>query len=242
LDLSVISEHHGRDFIPYPFMLTRQSGFTPETFEMHARQVVDRFENGDLRCIRRWAGSYVRADIRVEGHVQYIPSDTPSVRLVAHRLGELGFVARQLADSDVIEIFSLSPYDLGPVVAQAMALHKPGESRAIEIPEYARKRPDPVDGEVSVRAQPIDDDVSKVARTDVSAFGTVQTHWRPARRWGVDRGKDAVVYVRVKDDGDYAYSPDYSIAQPITTVQLTDRINRLIADDVALLRQFRRGK
>jgi hypothetical protein len=241
LDLDVISEHYGRDFLPYPFMVTRTGHFaSPVAFEMHAREVLDRFHNGDLQVIQNWAGAYVHADIRIEAHVQYIPAETPSVRVVAHRIGEKGYFARQLPDRDVVEIFSLSPYDLGAAVAEAMACERPGKLPAIVVPEYAApQRLASEDDSVSVRARNTNHDVPRISRSEVAAFATVQTHWRPTRKWGLDSGKSFVLWVRIKGDGDYVYNADFTAAQPMTSAQLTDRVNRLITEDVSLLRRFR---
>jgi hypothetical protein len=35
-------------------------------------------------------------------------------------------------------------------------------------------------------------------------------------------------------------APDFTVAQPMPEAQLAQRIDRLIADDVAILRQYRR--
>ncbi|OKH73159.1 ESX secretion-associated protein EspG [Mycolicibacterium sp.] len=241
LDLDVISEHYGRDFLPYPFMMTRYDDVAARNgFEAHARAVIDRFHNGDLQHVQNWAGSYVHADIRVEGHVRYVPADTPNVRVVAHRLGEKGYFARQLPDADTIEIFTLSPYDLGAIVAESMATTRPGRLPSIVIPEYLMPRePEVEDDAVSVRARRDTYSVPKLSRSEVAALATVQTHWRPTRKWGVDSGKTFLMWVRIRDDGDYAYAPDFGAAHPMSSAQLVDRINRLIAEDVALLRKFR---
>ena len=136
-DLDIISKSYGRDFLPYPFMLTRPSRFsTRNEYVDYATSVPDRFNHGDLRTIRRWAASYAHADIRVECHVQYIPADTPSIRVVAHRAGELGYLAKQRPDDDVIDVYELSPYDLGAAVADSVDLTKPGNRSEIVIPEY----------------------------------------------------------------------------------------------------------
>lgn len=240
VDLTVVSRDHGRDFIPFPFMQTRASTVDPEAFEMHARKVIERFYNGDLSVLQNWAGTYVRADIRVEAHVQFIPADKTSVRVVAHRMGEKGYFARQ-TDADVI---GSSRCRLTISVKQlrnrwARSLPATARDRCPRVPGT----PSPVeesDG-ISVRSHRDSDEIAKIARGEISALATVQSHWRPTRRWGVDRGKNAVVWVRVQDDGDYLYAPDYTVAQPMSKPQLAARINRLIADDVAVLRRFRDG-
>lgn len=241
VDLTAVSTHYGRDFIPFPFMQTRAPAFSPEAFALHERDVVDRFQRGDLQVLQNWAGTYTRADIRVEAHVQFVARDATSIRVVAHRKGELGYLACQ-DDADVIEMFSLSPYDLGGAVADAMGDIAPGSQSAITVPEYQGRRTD-VDAEfeLAVRAHSDVAGAVRVPRSSVAAVATVQSHWRPTRRWGVDRGKNALVWLRVRDDGDYLYAPDFDVAQPISKDRLADRIDRLIADDVAVLRQFRSG-
>ena len=237
-DLTVVSRHYGRDFIPFPFMQTREAEMPPVAFEEHERGVIDRFDNGELRPIRNWAGTYVRSDIRVEAHVQHIPADKTSVRVVAHRMGDRGYFAQQ-TDADVVEIFSLSPYDLGGAVAEAMEVTKPGRSQAIVIPEYHSRTPIVTeDTGVLVKSSEESETITKVARSNLVAVATVQSHWRPTRQWGVDRGKNAVVWVRPADDGEYIYAPNYSAAHPMSKMQLAQRIDRLIADDIAVLRQF----
>lgn len=242
IDLTVVSQHYGRDFIPFPFMQRLASKVSPEVFEEHARNVITRFREGDLRSLQHWAGTYVRSDIRVEGQAQFVSSDKVSVRVMAHRLADGGYFARQTSD-DVIEIFSLSPYDLGAAVAESMGTLKPGSKQAIIVPEYQVPTAPSSDGDgISIRSRiDIDDGADKVSRSDIEAFASIQSHWRPVRKWGVDRGKAAVVWVRVKDDGDYVYAPDYKVAQPVSKAQLAGRIDRLIADDVATVREIRRG-
>lgn len=69
---------------------------------------------------------------------------------------------------------------------------------------------------------------------------TVQSHCAPPRGWGVDLGRKVAVCVRLVDDGDYLFGPDLDRAVPVTVQGLADRIDRLIADDVSVLRR-RRG-
>jgi hypothetical protein len=240
-DLDIISRSYGRDFLPYPFMLTRPSRFSShDDYVAYATSVPDRFNYGDLGVFRRWAASYVHAEIRVECHVQYIPADTPSVRVVANRVGELGYLAKQRPDEDVIDIYELSPYDLGQAVANSIDLVKPGDHSEIVIPEYVLPAHNTDTAEDFTLHHAVDTSTAtEVRRADVTAFGTVQSHWRPTRRWGLDRGKKAVVWVRIKDDGDYIYATDFSRASPLRRPALAERIDKLIAEDVAVLRNFR---
>jgi hypothetical protein len=243
LDLDIISRSQGRDFLPYPFMFTQPSRFTyHHEYVDYAASVPDRFNNGDLRIFRRCALSYAHADIRVECHVQSIPADTPSVRVVAYRVDQLGFLATQRPDDDIVDVDELSPYLLGRAVSHTVALTRPGRRSEIVIPEYVAVSDNANAPEgLGVRQMIDTSSVTKVPRADVTAVGTVQSHWRPARRWGLDPGKSVVVWVRIKDDGEYIYTADFSEARPMTGPTLAERIDQLIAEDVKVLRQLRSG-
>lgn len=241
-DLDIVSKHYGRDFLPYPFMLTRSSRFsTFDEYVAYAASVPDRFDRGDLRIFRRWAASYAYAEIRVECHVQFIPAETPSVRVVGNRVGEMGYLAKQRPNEDVIDVYEVSPYDLGSAVSGFAGITKPGERSAIVIPEYWDILGGNSDAaeEFTVLASTDTATAAEVRRAEVTAFGTVQTHWRPSRRWGFDRAKNSVVWVRIKDDGEYMYSTDFRHAQPFSRPRLAERIDQLIAEDVAAIRKFR---
>jgi hypothetical protein len=242
-DLDIISTFYGRDFLPYPFMLTRPSRFsTQREFDEYARSVPDRFNNGDLRVFGRCWESYAHADIRVECHVQYIPADTASIRAVAYRVGDLGYLAKQRAEEDVIDVYELSPYDLGPAIADSVVLTKPGSRSEIVIPEYAPPSDNAYAAEdFSVRSTIPTTTTTEIRRAKVTAFARVQSHWQPTRCWGFDSGKNAVMWVRIKDDGEYIYETDFSLARPMDRRTLAERTDRLIAEDVKALRDFRNG-
>jgi hypothetical protein len=247
IDLDILSTLHGRDFLPYPFMLTRPSRFSTQSeFDEYAASVPDRFRNGDLRIFQRSCASYLYFDIRVECHVQYIPPDTASIRAVACRVGDAGYLAKQRPDEDVIDVYELSAYELGPAIADTVALTKPGSRPEIVIPEYVDKYA-PVSNNayaaegLRVRSVVATPTATEVRRADVTAFGRVQSHWRPTRRWGFDRGKKAIVWVRIKDDGEYICSPDFTSARPMERRTLAERTDLLIAEDVKSLRDFRTG-
>jgi hypothetical protein len=241
LDLEVISDFYGRNFLPYPFMFTQPSRFaTLEEASAYAVTVPDRYLHGDLQTFMEPAIAYLDSDIRVECHVQHIPAATPSVRAIAWREGQLGFFGAQRPDEDVVDVHTLSPYDLGAAIAEAVPLQQPGRHSAIVVPEYVSRR-----AEFAAEAFSVNDRVASptevtIRARDVSVYSTVQSHWRPTRKWGFDRGKAALVWIRVDDDGDYIYAPDGSHARPLTGSMLQDRIDRLIADDIAILREFRR--
>ncbi len=244
LDLDIISQFYGRDFLPFPFMFTQPSRFSRrDEYAAYAREVPERFNNGDLAIFQQCAGAYTGGDIRVECHVQHIPADTPSIRVVAVRIDQTGFLAKQRPDEDVIDIYELSPYLLGQAVADSVVLEKPGRRPVIIVPEYAAAPKGAGTSEDLTIHRPIDGapDVIEVPRADMTALGRIQTHWRPTRRWGIDPGKKFAVWIRVKNDGEYLYKPDLTEATPMTRPILADRIDRLISEDVKALRQFRAG-
>lgn len=242
LDVNAISEFHGRDFLPYPFMFTQGPRFaTRDEAAAYVGAVPDRLLHGDLNRFLECLIAYDAADIRVECRVQYIPADTPSLRLIGYRAGHLGFLASQRPDADLIDVYTVSPYDLGQAIADAVSLSQPGMHSAIVIPEYVPRGKVEYDrGDFMVHDRPASELGVTVPASEVTAYATVQSHWRPTRRWGLDRGKRALVWVRVNDDGEYMYVSDQSHARPMTRPALREEIDRLIADDVAILREFRR--
>ncbi|MCB9441554.1 MAG: hypothetical protein H6523_15060 [Mycolicibacterium sp.] len=243
VDLTAISESHGREFIPYPFQANKPSRFSNSSeYEDYVRSVPDRFYHDDLRIFRQWAGAYVNADLRVECHVRYT-GDTPHVRIMAHRAGELGFFAAQRSDDDVIDVFTVSPYELGVAIAGAVELTEPGKHAEIVVPDYVRHTKPAVEsedaGDLVIKQAVTGISRTEVPHADVTALATIQSHFLPTRKWGVDQNKNGVVWLRVKDDGDYIYAPDFSHATPLTRPALAKRIDLLIAEDIAKLREFR---
>jgi hypothetical protein len=242
VDLNAISQFYGRDFLPYPFKYTQGPRFaTRDEALAYAGTVPDRFNHGDLSTFMECVAAYDGADIRVECHVQYIPADTPSQRLIAYRAGHLGFFAAQRPDEDLIDVYALSPYDLGAAISDAVLLSQPGMHSEILIPEYVPRGQAEFDTDAFiVRHKDASAGEVTIPASEVTAYSTIQSHWRPTRKWGLDRGKRALVWVRVNDDGDYIYVPDHSHARPMAKSLLCEQIDRLIADDVAILREFRR--
>jgi hypothetical protein len=243
LDLEIIGEFLGRDFLPYPFMFTMLSRFAlAEEATAYATTVPDRFRYGDLGPFSECLDVYQDADIRVECHVQYIPSDTPSVRVMGYRRGELGFFMAQRPDADVIDVDTVSPYDLGAAISDAVTLTQPGQHLRIVVPQYApRYRPEYDTGDFVVGDRLKSPTEVTIDESQLSAYATVQALWRPTRRWGLAPYTPAVVWVSVRDDGDYIYMPDSSYAIPMTKSILHERIDRRIADVVAVVRESRRG-
>lgn len=238
-DLKIISEYYGRSFMPYPFMQTKPDDFADlDAYEAYATSVPDRYNHGDLHESRKWFTTYLNADLRVECSVQYLDdADAAGLRMVAHRLDDVGYLAIQQPD-DSVEVFTLSPYDLGAAVAGSVGLTTPGKHPAIVVPEYAARsiRSDDVAAVTRQRSAEL---ATTVRRTDVTVFARVQSHWKPVRDWGFDRTKSAVVWVRLDNDGEYMYTRDLSCARPVSARQLSERIDLLIAKDIQALRELR---
>lgn len=241
LDLQLLNERHGRDSLPYPFMLTRPTRFEfVDEVARYATQLPDRLRSGDLGAFARCLDAWPRADVTVAGHVQYVPADTPSIRVLAFRTGQSGYLLEQRADADVIDVYTLSPLELGAAVATAMSLEGPGRHPHIEIPEYVPIRPAGADtDEVVVRHEVSAASGVKVSASELSAYAKVQSNWRPAREWGIDANKESLTWMRMKDDGDYLGEPDRSRGIPLTTALLSERIDGLIAADIDQLRESR---
>jgi hypothetical protein len=241
LDLSVISEFYGRDFLPYPFRYTQPSRYaTQDEQSAYAETVPDRFHHGDLRLFGNAVTGYADADVRVECHVQHIPADTASIRMIAYRVDMSGYLAEQRADADAVDVFTIAPQEMGAVIGNRLGLTGPGKHQRVVVPEYAATaRPLAMPGTVVVRERPDSYDATTIAASEVTAYSTVQSHWRPTRRWGPDRGRPMVVWIRVADDGEYLYAPDGSHAVPMTEAALRERIDGHVARDLALLQDYR---
>jgi hypothetical protein len=242
VDLNVLNKFYGRDFLPYPFMFTQPSRFaTRQEASAYTGTVPDRFSYGDLNVFKDCLIAYIDADIRVECHVQHMPADVPSVRALAYRAELSGFFAEQRADTDLIDVYTVSPYDLGAAICEATTLTGSGEHSQIVVPEYVSRwgpRFDAGDSMLSHRV--VSSAEVAIPASRVAAYAKVQSHWRPTRKWGFDRGKKALVWIRVRDDGEYMYVPDNdSHAIPMTSSTLNEQIDLLITEDIAQLREFR---
>ncbi len=244
-DLKAISDFYGREFLPYPFWIAEPHRFaTRDEYLAHASSIVSRFQEGDLSIFREWAGTYVDADIRVECHIKYPKRTQPPVRLLAHRMGDRGFFSTQRLKEDTVDVFSLSPFDLGAAIADSVPTGKPGTIPSVAIVEYGRASKNRIENDGVVVNHRLDDDISipMLSRSNVVALGTVQSHWRPARRWGLDRSKTGVAWVEIQDQGLYIYDRDLLVARPMTKDLLRERVDRLISEDVAILRELRQRR
>src|SRR5690606_3365191 len=77
-----------------------------------------------------------------------------------------------------------------------------------------------------------------LAFEDLIAGGEIHTDHRAPERWGRDRNKEFVAWLNTRY-GDYVIQAPYEYATPVTRAQLVDKIDRLIAGDVARIRELR---
>lgn len=241
VDLDALNKLHGGGFLPFPLRFTRPGRFaSANEAEAHAASVSDRFRHGDLRTFTQCVTAYSTADIRVECHVQHIPADIPCGRVLAYRAEQLGFLVTQQPEQDVVDVYTVSPYDLGAAIAEAVPLAEPGGHHAIVVPEYAPRTEDVFDSDEFVigdrRATSTE---VLVPAAEVVVYSMIQSHWQPAKKWGRDPSKPALIWVGVDGDGDYVYADDQSHATPMTRRLLRERIDALIADDIEALREYR---
>lgn len=243
LDLDLIGEREGRDFLPFPFRYTRPTRFAYiDQTAAYAASIPDRLRTGDLAAFTRFLDALNTFDIQVSCHVQPIGSDVACTRLLGVRCGLRGFFALQQPLVDEVDVYTVSPYDLGAVIAAEVDLGQPGRHRRIVVPEFdsggVTEIP-PEGGSVAVRQSGPDVVDVRVPSAAVSSYATVQSRWLPARRWGVDDGVPMAAWLSVIDDGDYMYTPDRTHAIPLTRDALRERIDRLIAADIAMLKESR---
>lgn len=242
--LDALTETSGLEYMPHPFAHTRSSPFSGmDEYTRYANALVDRVHHGELRDLGKWFASYRAADLRVECLISRAKGAAPQ-RLMAHRRADAGYLAAQQPDEDVLDVYALSPFELGAAIAGSVELSNPGTRSKIVIPELAGRRPGRQEGADSVplRSDSVTNpDEEVVPSAQITAFARVQSRWQPAREWGFDRQKKAVVWVHVEDDGDYIYAPGFTHLTPLTTRGLSRRIDQLIAEDIAALTEAAEG-
>jgi hypothetical protein len=251
VDLEVACELYGRDMLPYPLGRSRPVG-SVWLATREVEPIDDRLNDGDLRGIRAWVEALVRADVCVECRVSFSDDDTPDLRLHGLQAGELGFAAVQRSDRhavDTVDIYAVSPGVLGEVIADSAGLLGPGVHTRIAVAGGGDRLPAPPEmvDEYDDFGFPIphtdsrDPAVRTVDGRDVVATGTVQSRHDPARHWGVDPERRLLQWVQISDDGDYMYAPGGAgYAEPLDAETLRVCIDRLIVDDLAVMRE-RRG-
>lgn len=241
LDLHIISAEYGRAFLPYPFRITRSVSFRYEhEMRSYQAQLRESIAAGEFAHLRRWLDVQLRdAEIRIES--MFMDTTEVTDAFSATRWQDLGFIARQEAD-DTISVTQLSAYELGTEIGKLARLAgAPGEYPRVVIPSLnVRPRPEMTEAPESVIFDHVAtlDPPTVVTFQELLAGGEIHTDHRPAVDWRPDRTKEFLGWVSTVH-GDYIVQSPYEYATPVTRKQLTDRINELIAGDVAAIREQR---
>ena len=247
VDLETACELYGRNALPYPLGRRRPVG-SVWLATRQVRPIAQRLADGDLYRVRAWVEALVRADVCVECRVRQLGQD--DLRLHAVRAGALGFVAAQGIDSDgvdVVDVFAVAPSALAAVITESVGLIGAGAHPRIAVVGGGNHLPEPPESieeydDLGFPLPPTDVDepaISVVDIQDVTASGTVQTRYEPARWWGTDPQRRILQWVNVSGDGDYLYAADAGYAEPVTADMLRGFIEGFIADDMEAARMGR---
>jgi hypothetical protein len=241
LELHVLSEEFGQGFMPYPFRFTVPVEHTYEhEMRRYRAELRERLAAGEFDHLRRWIDVVLRdAEIRVDSMVTTRSAVTAAVS--ATRWQELGFVAVQ-DDADRVTVTQVSAYDLGAAVGKLAALGgRPGVLPRVAVPSVrVRARPDasPSDETVVVDQSRGSDPLPVIPHAKLIAGGRIYVDHRPPTSWAPDRSREFVGWLSTAH-GDYVVPAPYEFAVPVTREQLIARIDRLIAGNVARVRDLR---
>lgn len=242
LELQTFSDRYGRAFLPYPFRFVKPIPYEyDDELNRYRAELLERSAAGEFDHLRRWLDVQLRdADIRVEC-LSVNAKDGGSTMMSATRWRDLGFIAQQDSD-DNISVTQVSAYELGVEVAKRTALSgRPGSHRRVVIPSVgirARDSNRSASVEPAIFARDEDDGAVRIEPEELVSGGEVQTVFRRAKRWGRDREKEFIGWVRTTT-GDYVVQSPYEFATPTTRTQLAERIDRLISADVMRIREAR---
>ncbi|WP_099041609.1 ESX secretion-associated protein EspG [Mycobacterium neglectum] len=241
LELHTFCQEYGRGALPYPFRFTKP---VPYRYEGELRSyrtgLMERFAAGEFAHLRRWLDVQLRdAEIRVES--MFMNTREITAAFSATRWHDLGFIANQGAD-DVISVRQMSAYEIGTEIAKLAALSGvPGSHSKVSVPSLdVRARPTAgsrADSAIFDEMTTVDP-LNVISFDELVAGGEIHTDHRPPTQWAPDRTKEFIGWITTAD-GDYVVQAPYEFATPVTRTQLTRSINRLIAGDVAELRDLR---
>ncbi|SEH60202.1 hypothetical protein SAMN04489835_1900 [Mycolicibacterium rutilum] len=247
VDLEAACALFGYDMLPAPLGRSRPVG-SVWLLTRDVAPIEDRLHDGDLRGVRAWVESVVRADVHVECTVHRFEDDGPDLRVHGLRAGESCFIGVQTRDADgvdVVDIHGVSAGALAAAVVDAVGLTGAGVRQRIAVPGSGDRLPDTpelldeyddfgflIPG-AEVAAVPV------VESGDVTATGTVRARCDPARYWGADADRRVLQWVQVDGDGDYLYEPgDSGYAEPVDAETLTSYLDGLIADELDVVQRY----
>lgn len=241
-ELQAISQHMGSARLPYPFTPRTPSKYLYEhDLVAFRRDVLQRLDDGAFDHLRQWIDVQMcDADLRIE--CVFVRDTTPTLQNVcATRKRETGFIAVQDSE-DVITVSELSAYELGSALAaMANMAEKPGRHERVTIPELnirGRPRPPARAGVILDQVSADVDTTVEIAPDQLVAGAEIQSTFGRRNRWGRDIDKDFVGWIATTT-GDYVVQSPFEFAVPVTRKQLGQRIDRMIAADVARIRALR---
>jgi len=244
LDLETLTHHYGRKFLSYPFRHLEPLPYVYEQdLQRYRRQLLGEFDDGRFRHLEKWLDVQLREhDIRVEC-LNVTAKTGSSLAVSATRRQDIVFIATQ-GDDDTISVRQVSPYELGAEVAKlAQLTGRPGTSPVVTVPSvrvHDRASTRTLGSANILDRVTVADPPIVVPSDELLAGGEVQTHYRPASRWGRDRTKPFIGWIATKQ-GDYIVREPYETASPVTRKRLAESIDRLIAADVVQVRARREG-
>ena len=235
LELIMLAKYVRMEDLPFPFLGCYRHPFLKiEEYLAHQDEVISSYLAEEDKCVNHWFASFLHADIWVE-------CMTPLLPMLAHRRGQVGYFAVQRFGDLTIDVYSVSPYNLGSAIASGAALSKPGRKERVVLPGM----PIPTLAEQSAH----DSDDFTIAHTVTSPMisvltapygeSTVQSRYQPARERRFDITRARVKWVSVDGDGDYIAEPERKYFTPMSRQALTRRIDELIASDVRAVRAAR---
>lgn len=242
VDLAALSEYYGHDTSPYPLPRGDHSIFANyHEYQTYARSVPDRLLHGDLAPLREWADVTLgNADITVACRID---NAATSLDIIATRAGHAGYLAYRKTSEPNLHVVKLDPLRLGEAVTRLAKLNRPGTRFRVAMTARAANPQEPeretdVATEIRDQVAPAAQALPLIRAEGVTGSGALQTSWKPRTEWSFDFDKPIIRWYYT-DGGDYLVTDDKDIATPVNHAQLCDRINRSIAQDIAVIKRNR---
>lgn len=239
-DLRILFEACGAEFLPYPIaQYGARSMGSAEHYARHAAAVLAAFRDGELSKLAPPLDLVLsNPDLRVEYYAHDLERDKPIHRVAAFRRGDHACLLRQVGVDDRVEINTLSPFDIGAAIADMTPALRQGRHPAVIVDGYTSiAEATSASTDITQRVSGVGN-LPRFGTSDLSAFGSVQSSWRPARQWGRDPDKELIRWVYTGGDS-YLVERDGSWARPVGLDMLRNRIDEGIAVDVAAIRANR---
>ncbi|GLE55288.1 hypothetical protein NJBCHELONAE_05990 [Mycobacteroides chelonae] len=243
LDMRILWEQHGADLLPYPLAITERSRFkSADEYEVYKSDVITRFREGELRWFERYLSLFLNhPDIRVEYYAHDLTNDIPIHRVSAVRSDQWACLVGQRTGEDIVAVFELSVEEIGPAIANmAGGIANAADHPRVQIEGFTTTNELPASDALQIRNSTSVDpqQFPLICQEEITAFGSVQSNYAPAREWGRDYSKELTRWVHTKR-GSYIISRDGLLAEAMKPGALVARINALISDDAGRVRMQR---